>query len=258
MTTPSLTPDGHMRWAPRDWLESLCVEQPDGTWLVQAPIWGRQEPLLYLLPDEAAKQEFLRLASRLVWLRIAFLHWPGWPVLLLASLWGLLLGSAFNDPLTVPPFIPDPVLTACALFGLLYLLWQRSLFTWLGGAAVTQAAGWKRSEMVVRRAEEWDALHLSNGWSVQHVLARGAFGITLAILMFVAAIYPASCHGIDILDPLVLDMDEQQLARLRCQVSGWYILVGLGAGLAVMGLQIMVERRRRAGRARPLALEAAR
>jgi hypothetical protein len=34
MTTPSLTPDGHMRWPPRDWLESLCVEQPDGTWLV--------------------------------------------------------------------------------------------------------------------------------------------------------------------------------------------------------------------------------
>ena len=119
MTAPSLTPDGYMCWPPRDWLESLCVPQPDGTWLVQTPPLRSQEPRLYLLPDQHRKDSYVTQATRLIWVEVALLHWSA-PVtsfplfwLLLPFPWSMILpaGSWFSP---WPLFVVVGVLTILA------------------------------------------------------------------------------------------------------------------------------------------------
>ncbi len=256
MTTPSLTPEGDMRWPPRDWVESLCAPQPDGTWLVQAPIWLADKPLLYLLPGQAAKDRFKQLALGLVWLRIAISYWLAIPLLFLLSVWGPLLQAVFADP---RPFLLSGrfCLFVIVPLGLVYLLWLRHLFTWLSDVAVTPPPGWKRPDLVVRRAEEWQALHLANGWRVQRVLFIASFGITVAVVMVAASAYLNVCQDVGILDQLVLGWDARQLAGVReaCPYSGWSVLVLPGAGLVFAATGLLNARQRQAGRARPLAPE---
>jgi hypothetical protein len=49
----------------RDWCESLCEAQSDGTWLVRVPSMG-QPKWTYLLPDAAMKRDYVARAERVV------------------------------------------------------------------------------------------------------------------------------------------------------------------------------------------------
>jgi hypothetical protein len=251
MTTPNLPPDGHLRRAPRDWLESLCERQPDGTWLVQAPLsrgWG---PLLYLLPDAAARDQFLKRASGLIWLRVALNHWLG-PLVVVLPVWSMLFFFV-----SIEFVLLNFMLLAMggAVFGA-HFLREQSLFTWLAKAAVTRPAGWKRPDVVVRRWEEWQGLYLSLALPGLRVLNRGVFWTTAGVIAAAAVAYLNLCQGIGILDQLFLDWgprDRPGVAR-RCGVfGGWGMLAAFLLALAILANLRWDDRRQRAGAARPVA-----
>lgn len=252
MTTLSLTSDGLMRWPPRDWLESLCVEQADGTWLVQAPLSTGEDPLLYLLPDAAAKDRFLKQAPGLIWLRVALSHWIP-PLSLFPPLWSVLFFPVAGDFLGLLVMLPAAAFGAAATG--VHFLSQRRLFTGLADAAVTPPAGWKRPDMLVRRWEEWQGLYLSLGAPGQRVLGRGMAWITAGVIAAAGVTYLNLCQGIGVLDQVFLDWDPRDLPRVaaRCGVfGGWGMPLLFAIALSSLAWHRRSERRRQAGAARPL------
>jgi hypothetical protein len=255
MSSPTLTPDGRMSWRPRDWLESLCVEQPDGTWLIQAPLSAGEDPLLYLLPDAAAKDRFVKQATGLVWQRVALKHWTA-PLSIFLPIWMPLVGTVTSGYLG-----PLVLLAGLAIIGVavgVHVLRERLLFTWLAEASVKPPDGWKRPEVLVRRWEEWEGLYLSLGLPGQWGIGRVMAWITVMLSAVAAAFYLNLCQGIGILDLLIHDRDVYGAREVlpRCDaVSGGFVPFGVAVALAAVYWNGRLDRRQRAGLARPVPAE---
>lgn len=247
MTAPTLTADGFMHWPPRDWVESLCTPLPDGTWLVQAPLAGGEKPLLYILRDTATKDQFLFRAVGLIRLRTA---WRAVATLRPHA-------NMFIIFMAIP--LARPALYAVLLFlvlgGLAHLVWLNYVFRWLGERALQPPPGSKRPATLVRTAEEWEALYLSNGLRAERL--AGLLGIAAAASVIILAVlsHLTICQGVGVLDPLYEGMAgwERRWLETRCDVDGLTILAGIGSIAYAVFLMRFSARQRRKGRAVPLA-----
>lgn len=253
MTTPRLTSDGYMHWPPRDWIESLCARQPDRTWLVQAPLSAGETPLLYLLPDAAVKDRYIRLATVLVWFRVAFRSWLT-PLVFVQMILGLLVPLGFLSGIG----IPLALLVAFAVIGLGSALSLHVLFRWLGNVRVHPQPGWTRPDILIRSSEEWEGLYLANGLRTERRVTRSLVALTVGALILAVAGYLNLCHGIGILDQAFIGMAvwDREAYVLRCsEAPAWTVMLSAATvGLIIM--HVRVDRMRRAGRARATPAEA--
>jgi hypothetical protein len=215
MSTPSLTPDGHMLWPPRDWAESLCMRLADGTWLVQAPISSLGKPRIYLLPNAEMKDRYLFWAVGLIHLRI----------IVRAKYYAVLLVTASMPLWSMIPLLRGPFALFwlfLILFWPMYLIWHQQLFLWLESQSLNPPEGWRRPEALIRSGVEWEALYQSNGVGVERLLWLAGCGVVALVAVQATARYLNICQGIDILDPLVMDMtarDRRWFAR-DCDSAG--------------------------------------
>ena len=261
MTTPSLTPDGYMRWPPRAWAESLCTPLPDGTWLIQAPIAVAEKPLLYILPDAKAKEHYLARATRLIWIRAAT-RALSQPYLAACAVWIFFLNAHFLAPLWALR-VAMGMLAIVPLGVLARFTAERSVFSWLSEHSIQPPAGWKRPPILIRTVEEWEGLYLSIGRRIDQLAHAIVLGAATYLILWAAAIYLSVCWGISSLDGAVPSLSgwRKEAYATGCNAdSGWIASAGLSANLWVILLLVVAlgftiltfraaERRRRAGRA---------
>lgn len=217
MTTPSLTPDGHMHWSPHNWTEGLCHPQADGSWLVQAPIWGKEAPLLYVLPDAAAKEGFLTRSGLLIRMRVI--------ISATVPVSGLLLAGIAMVPLAAGSGAAVAFILLLGLVPLLlrlaHYVCERRLFGWLAERAVHPPTAWQCPPILIRTAEEWGGLYLSNGWGLACVIDRVGVGVGVAgmAIVLTSSAYLNLCHGFGVLDGLFLGTLPRE-SGLFCGESG--------------------------------------
>lgn len=261
MATPSLTPDGYMRWPPRAWAESLCTPLPDGTWLIQAPIAVAEKPLLYILPDAKAREHYLARATRLVWIRAATRALTQ-PYLAAGTFWIFFMNANLLAPLWAIRVVLG-MLAIGPLGVLARFTAERLVFAWLSEHSIQPAAGWKRPPILIRTVEEWEGLYRSVGRRMDRVAHIILFGAATSLILWTAAIYLSVCRGISSLDGAVPSLSgwRKEAYATGCNAdSGWIASAGLSANLWVIFLLVVAlgftiltfwtaERRRRAGRA---------
>jgi hypothetical protein len=257
MATPRLTSDGTMHWPPRDWIESLCARQPDGTWLVQAPPLRGREPQLHLLPDDRGKDAYVARATRLLWAEVAINLAFTPPVFLSVFLMGIVgeLLLVFGDGSFWPVYIMALVGVMLGLALIVQAHLTGRLADWLKEVAVALGDGTTATPFPVRTEREWQAVVLSNGLRGEGIVALAMIGLTIPVMAAYSAAYLNICRGVAMLDPLFPERArEQARAWSYCPVDGTTLVFKMAAVVIVVALHLVIMRRRRAGRARPMAV----
>ncbi|MEO3473826.1 hypothetical protein AAFN86_18305 [Roseomonas sp. CAU 1739] len=253
MTVPSLTANGFMRWPLRAWVESLCTPQPDGTWLVQTPISGKQEPRLYLLPDAKTKDQYLRWATVKCWISAL--------VQSLVPLFTALVAAANSLPLVMPPgdrttmvaLLIVGVIPALLWF-LAYVVVANRLFDLLPDARRQSTEIWLRHGVVVCQAVEWDAIYISRCLALAFIAMWPTIGLWAALGMLFVVTTLDACGSVDMLAGTFLETRRLERPEAFSICRNLYLWLG-GVVLAVAfscATLIRQRQKRKAGRARLL------
>lgn len=253
MTVPTQTASGYMYWPLRAWVESLCTPQPDGTWLVQAPISGNQDPRLYLLPDTKTKDKYL-------WWTMA----KGGIYISDQSLGSVFMALIFGANGLLIITTPDDYnnLAVISIFaGILFLLYfvphvvvANRLFYLLPDARRQSAEIWLRQGMIVRHGVEWDAIYFSRGLAIALITTWLAIGIFIVSGTMLAVTTVDSCGSADILAGTFLETRRHGSpeASIICRNS-YLWLGGIVLVTTIMCATLIRQRQKwKAGRAKLL------
>lgn len=251
MTFPSLTAKGYLHWPLRAWVESLCTPQPDGTCLVQAPITGKQEPRLYLLPDTETKDQYLRWATVKCWINAL--------VLSLGPLYAALVAAANSLPLVMPP--GDRAVALLIVGVIPPLLWfsayvvaANRLFDLLPDARRQSTETWLRHGVIVRHAVEWDAIYLSRCLALSFIAMWPTIGLWVTFGMLFVVTTLDACGSADMLAGTLLETLRYERPEASIICRNLYLWLGGVVLVVAFSCETLIRQQRRwkAGRAKPL------